>query len=93
VLRCHAAAFEALGGAPREILYDRMKTAVLGERNHDGIIYNRALIERKWGSVGSSTSDRRPTLGRPRHSPSGRPAHQQAVADGQPTGAGAADAS
>jgi transposase len=32
VLRCHVAAFEALGGAPREILYDRMKTAVLGER-------------------------------------------------------------
>lgn len=45
VLRCHAAAFEALGGAPREILYDRMKTAVLGERNHDGIVYNRALID------------------------------------------------
>jgi transposase len=45
VLRCHAAAFEALGGAPREILYDRMKTAVLGERNHDDIIYNRALID------------------------------------------------
>ncbi len=27
VLRCHIAAFEALGGAPREVLYDRMKTA------------------------------------------------------------------
>jgi transposase len=23
VLRCHIAAFEAIGGAPREILYDR----------------------------------------------------------------------
>ena len=45
VLRCHAAAFEALGGAPREILYDRMKTAVLGEGNHEGIVYNRALID------------------------------------------------
>ena len=45
VLRCHAAAFEALGGAPREILYDRMKTAVLGEPNHEGIVYNRALID------------------------------------------------
>jgi transposase len=45
VLRCHVAVFEALGGAPREILYDRMKTAVLGERNHDGIVYNRALID------------------------------------------------
>ena len=45
VLRCHAAALEALGGAPREILYDRMKTAVLGEGNHEGIVYNRALID------------------------------------------------
>ncbi len=26
VLRCHIAAFEAIGGAPRTILYDRMKT-------------------------------------------------------------------
>ena len=31
VLRCHVAVFEALGGAPRELLYDRMKTAVTGE--------------------------------------------------------------
>jgi transposase len=31
VLRCHMAAFTALGGVPREILYDRMKTAVIGE--------------------------------------------------------------
>ncbi len=31
VLRCHASAFEALGGVPREVLYDRMKTAVIGE--------------------------------------------------------------
>ena len=29
VLRCHAAAFAALGGVPAEILYDRMKTAVI----------------------------------------------------------------
>ena len=35
VLRCHVAAFEALGGAPREILYDRMKTAVLGRTRSD----------------------------------------------------------
>jgi transposase len=45
VLRCHATAFEAFGGAPREILYDRMKTAVIGEGNRDGIVYNRALID------------------------------------------------
>src|SRR6516225_2996460 len=31
VLRCHIAALEGIGGVPREILYDRMKTAVLGE--------------------------------------------------------------
>jgi len=45
VLRCHVAAFEALGGAPREILYDRMKTAVTGEGETGGIIYNAALID------------------------------------------------
>jgi len=44
VLRCHVAAFEALGGAPREVLYDRMKTAVIGEGDR-GIVYNRALID------------------------------------------------
>ena len=45
VLRCHIAAFEALGGAPAEILYDRMKTAVLGEVDDQGIAYNRKLLE------------------------------------------------
>jgi len=45
VLRCHAAAFEALGGAPRELLYDRMRTVVIGERDPGGIIYNRTLID------------------------------------------------
>jgi len=45
VLRCHAAAFEALGGAPREILYDRMKTAVIGEDVDGLVVYNRGLID------------------------------------------------
>lgn len=45
VLRCHIAAFEALGGAPVEILYDRMKTAVLGEADDQGIAYNRKLVD------------------------------------------------
>ena len=31
LLRCHIAAFEAIGGVPAQILYDRMKTAVIGE--------------------------------------------------------------
>jgi transposase len=45
VLRCHIAALEAIGGAPREILYDRMKTAVIGEDAEGLIIYNRALLD------------------------------------------------
>jgi transposase len=45
VLRCHMAAFAALGGVPREILYDRMKTAVIGEDDDAHIVYNRALID------------------------------------------------
>jgi transposase len=44
ILRCHIAAFEALGGAPAQILYDRMKTAVLGEVGDQGIAYNKKLL-------------------------------------------------
>jgi transposase len=44
VLRCHMAAFDAIGGIPHEILYDRMKTAVIGEAA-GSIVYNRALID------------------------------------------------
>jgi hypothetical protein len=45
VLRCPMAAFAALGGVAREILYDRMKTAVIGEDDEAHIVYNRALID------------------------------------------------
>jgi transposase len=45
VLRCHIGAFEAIGGAPREILYDRMKTAVIGEEPEGLVVYNRALVD------------------------------------------------
>jgi transposase len=45
VLRCHLAAFAALEGVPRQILYDRMKTAVLGEDAEGHIVYNRALVD------------------------------------------------
>lgn len=44
VLRCHIAAFEAMGGAPEEILYDRMKTAVIGEDEAGIVTYNPALV-------------------------------------------------
>jgi transposase len=45
VLRCHLAAFAALDGVPRQILYDRMKTAVSGEDAEGHIVYNRALVD------------------------------------------------
>lgn len=45
VLRCHMAVFDELGGVPRQILYDRMKTAVLGEDETRHIIYHPRLLE------------------------------------------------
>jgi len=45
VLRCHLQAFRELGGVPVEILYDRMKTAVLGEDEERNIIYHPKLVE------------------------------------------------
>lgn len=44
VLRCHIAAFDAMDGAPEEVLYDRMKTAVIGEDEAGVITYNPALV-------------------------------------------------
>ena len=46
VLRCHMEAFEHFQGVPREILYDRMKTAVLGETADErSIVYNDKLLK------------------------------------------------
>jgi transposase len=46
VLRCHMEAFEHFGGVPREILYDRMRTAVLGEAvDTRSIVYNDKLLK------------------------------------------------
>jgi transposase len=39
LLRCHMLAFSAIGGVPIEILYDRMKTAVIGEDADSHISY------------------------------------------------------
>lgn len=44
VLRCHIGAFDQIGGVPREILYDRMRTAVLGEEEDRHVIYNAKLV-------------------------------------------------
>ena len=43
VLACHKGPFEAFGGVPRQILYDRMKTAVIGEDADGQVVYNRTL--------------------------------------------------
>lgn len=43
VLRCHIAAFSALGGVPEEMLYDRMKTAVIGE-DAVGVVGDHAAL-------------------------------------------------
>jgi hypothetical protein len=46
LLRCHAAAFEALGGAPEQVLYDRMRTVFSREDPEAGhIVYNRTLVQ------------------------------------------------
>ncbi|MFM8800425.1 MAG: IS21 family transposase [Tagaea sp.] len=44
VMRCHIDAFDAMGGAPSEVLYDRMKTAVIDEDAEGIVIYNRSLV-------------------------------------------------
>jgi hypothetical protein len=43
VMRCHIAAFDAMGGACTEVLYDRMKTAVIGEDSAGVVTYNESL--------------------------------------------------
>jgi transposase len=45
VLRCHIDAFDALGGVPEQVLYDRMKTAVVGETGERGIVHNARLLD------------------------------------------------
>jgi transposase len=45
VVRCHLAAFGALGGVPRQILYDRLKAAVIDEDDEGRVIFNRTLVD------------------------------------------------
>jgi transposase len=45
LLRCHTAAFGALGGVPEQILYDRMRTVFQREDpDASHIVYNRTLL-------------------------------------------------
>jgi transposase len=45
VVRGHLAAFAALRGVPRQILYDRMKTAVIGEDPDGTVTFNQTLVD------------------------------------------------
>jgi transposase len=46
LLRCQTAAFEALGGVPEQILYDRMRTVFSRDDPDAGhVVYNRTLVE------------------------------------------------
>lgn len=51
LLQMQEAAFEQLGGVPREILYDRMKTVVLGLDERGETRWNPLLVDfaRYWG--------------------------------------------
>ena len=44
VVRCHIEAFTEFGGTPEQVLYDRMKTAVLGEPEPGAIVYHPTLL-------------------------------------------------
>lgn len=44
VVRCHIEAFSEFGGATRQVLYDRMKTAVLDEPEPGQIVYHPTLL-------------------------------------------------
>ena len=44
LVACHEAAFAELGGVPARLLYDRMKTAVLGESEAGEVIYHPTLL-------------------------------------------------
>ncbi len=53
LLRLHEAAFEALGGIPREILYDWMKTVALGTDERGEVKWQPQFLDfaRYWGFV------------------------------------------
>lgn len=44
VVRCHIDAFNEFGGVPQQCLYDRMKTAVLGEPEPGSVIFHPTLM-------------------------------------------------
>ena len=73
MLRCHVAAFEALGGVPGEILYDRMRTAVSGE-DADGASSSTRRCSSWRATTASCRGRAAPTGPKPRARSSGRSA-------------------
>lgn len=53
LLRLHEAAFAELGGVPREILYDRMRTVVQGTDERGETVWNPVFLDfaKYWGFV------------------------------------------
>ncbi|MDR3405340.1 MAG: IS21 family transposase, partial [Chthoniobacter sp.] len=51
LLAMHERAFEALGGIPKQVLYDNMKTVVLGSDARGETVWNSAFLDfaRYWG--------------------------------------------
>ena len=66
LLRCHQAAFEALGGVPREILYDRMKTVILGVDERGEVRWHPQFLDlaQHWGLSAPPVGDTVKTHGR-----------------------------
>lgn len=44
VVRCHIDAFNEFGGVPQQCVYDRMKTAVLGEPEPGSVVFHPTLV-------------------------------------------------
>lgn len=62
VIRMHIEAFEYFGAVPGELLYDRMKTAVLDEDEHGEVRYNETLrvMLQHYGARGRACKAYRP---------------------------------
>lgn len=62
LLRLHEAAFAELGGVPREILYDRMKTVVLGTDERGEVKWHPVFMDfaRYWGFTPRACAAYRP---------------------------------
>ena len=58
-ITCHRAVFETIGRVPRKLLYDRMKTAVIGDDEEGRVVYYRGLgdLASHYGFLAKALSD------------------------------------